>query len=139
MTLEWGCLVHALSSAGHILTGLGLREAQRSVPPKVNAFWENASFRNYADYALGPEFHEGLRLLREWGHHNRLAVMCAESVWWRCHRRIITDYLLAAGEEVFHILDHNHVERARLTEAAQVRPDDAVTYPATQPGLPGVQ
>jgi len=117
----------------------GLREAQRGVPADVNAFWENASFRNYADYALGSEFHQGLRQLREWGHRDCLAVMCAESLWWRCHRRIITDYLLAAGEEVFHILGHNHVERARLTEAARIQSDGAVRYPPTQPGLPGVQ
>jgi uncharacterized protein (DUF488 family) len=56
--------------------------------------------------------------------------MCAEAVWWRCHRRIIADYLIAAGETVFHILGHNHVERARMTDAARPAADGALTYPA---------
>jgi uncharacterized protein (DUF488 family) len=55
--------------------------------------------------------------------------MCAEAVWWRCHRRIITDYLIAAGESVFHILGAHHTEPAKLTEGAQVRADGTVVYP----------
>jgi hypothetical protein len=55
--------------------------------------------------------------------------MCAESLWWRCHRRIIADYLMAAGEEVFHILGLGHVEQARLTPEARVEPDGGLTYP----------
>ncbi len=56
--------------------------------------------------------------------------MCAEAVWWRCHRRIIADYLLAAGEQVMHILGTSHVEVARLTPGAVVRDDGTVVYPA---------
>jgi uncharacterized protein (DUF488 family) len=56
--------------------------------------------------------------------------MCAETVWWRCHRRIIADYLIAAGETVFHILGPGHIEPARLSPAARIGPGPTVTYPA---------
>jgi uncharacterized protein (DUF488 family) len=55
--------------------------------------------------------------------------MCAESLWWRCHRRIITDYLIAAGEKVFHILGPGHLEEAHLTPAARIDRDGTLTYP----------
>ncbi len=87
----------------------GLRGKQPSVSPDVNAFWENASFHNFADYALSEEFRSGLEKLRALGRATPSSVMCAESLWWRCHRRIITDYLIAAGEEVFHILGPGHL------------------------------
>src|SRR5688572_9689189 len=77
---------------------LGGLRSHRAVPPTVNGFWQNESFHNYADYAMGDEFQLGLRKLREIGHAQRCAVMCAEAVWWRCHRRIIADYLVAVGE-----------------------------------------
>jgi uncharacterized protein (DUF488 family) len=107
----------------------GLRGTQRDVAPAVNAFWENASFHNYADYAMSEEFRSGLRTLRELGKNARSSVMCAESVWWRCHRRIIADYLIAAGEDVFHILSQGHIERANLTPAARPGPKETLTYP----------
>jgi uncharacterized protein (DUF488 family) len=108
----------------------GLRARQRDVPADVNAFWENKSFHNYADYAMSEEFRAGLARLRELGHATPCAIMCAEAVWWRCHRRIIADYLLAAGETVFHILGPHHVDPARLTEAARLGADGTMTYPA---------
>lgn len=107
----------------------GLRGIQRDVPPETNAFWENASFHNYADYAMSQDFRLGLRTLRELGKTARSCVMCAESLWWRCHRRIIADYLIAAGEDVFHIVGEGHIERAVLTLAAAPGPDETLTYP----------
>jgi uncharacterized protein (DUF488 family) len=107
----------------------GLRGKQPGVTPDVNAFWANASFHNYADYAMGEEFRSGLETLRALGRSAPAAIMCAESLWWRCHRRIITDYLIASGEEVLHILGPGHVEQARLTPAARVEPDGTLTYP----------
>src|SRR5437667_88136 len=95
-----------------------------------NAFWENQSFHNYADYALSQSFRCGLARLRALGDERRCAVMCAEAVWWRCHRRIIADYLLAAGEEVFHILGPDRIELARMSDAANVRADGALVYGA---------
>jgi uncharacterized protein (DUF488 family) len=113
----------------HIAALGGLRGHKRDVPPEVNGFWQNASFHNYADYALGETFHEGLARLREIGHATPCAIMCAEAVWWRCHRRIISDYLLAASESVFHILGKGHVEPARMNEGARVE-DARITYPS---------
>jgi uncharacterized protein (DUF488 family) len=79
---------------------------------------------------MSEEFGSGLARLRELGHARQCAIMCAEAVWWRCHRRIIADYLIAAGETVFHILGRNHIEQARLTSAARLGPLGTLTYPA---------
>jgi uncharacterized protein (DUF488 family) len=115
----------------------GLRSRARDVLPTLNAFWDNDSFHNYADYALSPAFRDGLSHLRELGHQRRCAVMCAETVWWRCHRRIITDYLLAAGERVFHILGPGHVDEAHMTAAARPQANGHLAYPAEPPARPG--
>jgi len=111
----------------------GLRSRVREMAPEVNAFWENDSFHNYADYAMGERFREGLAHLRELGRRQRCAIMCAETVWWRCHRRIITDYLLAAGETVFHILGPGKIEAAMMNEAARPQGANVLTYPAAPP------
>lgn len=112
----------------HIAELGGLR-ANKGVDPQVNGFWQNKSFHNYADYALGDAFHQGFGRLLELGAERRCAIMCAESVWWRCHRRIIADYLLARGEQVFHILGKGHVDPATMTPDAKAEPDGAVLYP----------
>jgi uncharacterized protein (DUF488 family) len=113
----------------------GLRSRDRNVPPSLNAFWENDSFHNYADYALSAAFREGLKHLRRCGQTQVCAIMCAETVWWRCHRRIITDYLLASGETVFHLLGSSKIEAAVMTEEAQPQADGSVLYPAGQGDL----
>jgi uncharacterized protein (DUF488 family) len=117
----------------HIAALGGLRGRVREVPHEVNAFWDNESFHNYADHAMGASFRDGLSHLRARGRERRCAIMCAETVWWRCHRRIITDYLLAAGEAVFHILGPGHVEPAAMTEAAQSKGEGTLVYPAEPP------
>jgi uncharacterized protein (DUF488 family) len=114
----------------HIAELGGLRGRQRLAEPSPNGFWENGSFRNYADYALSESFAAGLARLRELGAERRTAIMCAEAVWWRCHRRIIADYLLAAGEAVFHILGPDKIEEARMTPTARLIPGRGVIYPA---------
>jgi uncharacterized protein (DUF488 family) len=119
----------------HVAALGGLRGRQRDVPAEVNGFWQNASFHNYADYAMGDRFRDGLALLRELGRSHRCAVMCAETLWWRCHRRIIADYLLAGGDTVFHILGPGHVEPARMTTAAEPQPSGALAYPAAAEAL----
>jgi uncharacterized protein (DUF488 family) len=113
----------------HIAALGGLRGRKSGVPPAVNALWTNQSFHNYADYAMGEEFRAGLAQLRRLGRARRCAVMCAESLWWRCHRRIIADYLVSEGETVFHILGTNHVARARLTPGATRGRDGTLVYP----------
>ncbi len=116
----------------HIAALGGLRGKSKTVPAELNAFWQNASFHNYADYALSEPFRSGLGQLRSRGHAQRCAIMCAESVWWRCHRRIIADYLIAAGETVFHIMAKGRTEPARITPEAEIRADGSLVYPAPQ-------
>ena len=107
----------------------GLRSRQEQQSGSLNGFWENASFRNYADYAAGEPFRRGLDTLRRMGTRQNCAIMCAEAVWWRCHRRIIADYLLASGEAVFHILSASRTEPAQITPAAEIRTDGTLIYP----------
>ena len=119
----------------------GLRKREREVPPELNGWWENRSFHNYADYALSPEFEAGLAELVALGRERRVAMMCAEAVWWRCHRRIVADYLLAADEAVFHLMGSDKVEPASLSRGARVT-RAGVTYPAQpkpepEPATPG--
>jgi uncharacterized protein (DUF488 family) len=116
----------------HIAALGGLRGRQHDVPPSINASWENKSFHNYADYAMGESFRRGLAVLRELGQSRCCAIMCAEAVWWQCHRRIIADYLLAAGEAVFHIIGPRKIEPAGMTAAARRHPSGILTYPATE-------
>src|SRR5690625_4961828 len=78
----------------------GRRPKQPEVDETLNAFWRVQAFHNYADYALGPEFGAALEEVIRLGRERRLALMCAEALWWRCHRRIITDYLLLRGHAV---------------------------------------
>lgn len=87
------------------------------------------SFHNYADYALGYQSREALRELIELGRDQLLAMMCSEAVWWRCHRRIITYYLLLNGYDVQHLMAPGRIENARRSEAAHLREDSAVIYP----------
>jgi uncharacterized protein (DUF488 family) len=116
----------------------GLRKRQRDVDPSVNANWENDSFHNYADYALGEEFRAALDELVALGRRIPVAVMCAEAKWWQCHRRIIADHLLARGETVFHILNADRREPAQMNPAARIGEAKTVTYPgAHQPSLFG--
>jgi uncharacterized protein (DUF488 family) len=113
----------------HIAELGGLRGKQREVSP--NDYWRVKSFRNYADYALTTPFRDGLNRVRGRAQERRCAIMCAETLWWRCHRRIIADYLLAAGERVCHILAPAHVEAARMTPGAVARSDGAIIYAGT--------
>jgi uncharacterized protein (DUF488 family) len=113
----------------HLAALGGLRGRKADVAPDVNGFWRVQSFHNYADYALTEPFRAGLAQLRALGHERHCVIMCAEAVWWRCHRRLITDYLIAAGETVLHIMGDGRSEPARMTEAAQPQPDGSITYP----------
>ena len=112
----------------------GLRGRSRDVPPEVNGFWTNASFHNYADHALSPDFLAALDRLVAAGHRERCAIMCSEAVWWRCHRRIVADPLIARGETVFHLTEPGREDPASLTPGAIVRPDRTVVYPAAGTG-----
>lgn len=112
----------------HIAELGGLRGKQKAVEQSGGGFWRNKSFQNYADYTLSPAFHNGLAQLREHGAQARTAIMCAEAVWWRCHRRIIADYLLSNGQDVFHILGPGNIAPASLTKGAHAS-NGRVSYP----------
>ena len=117
------------------MAALGGLRGRRKDGPSRNAWWNNTSFRNYADHALAPAYREAIGELRALGHASTSAVMCAEAVWWRCHRRIIADYLLAAGEQVLHIMERGRLEPAKLTPAATLQPDGSLLYTAPPPTL----
>jgi uncharacterized protein (DUF488 family) len=107
----------------------GLRGRSKTVPPEINGYWENQSFHNYADYALSDEFERGLEQLMSTAAVQRTAIMCAEAVWWRCHRRIIADYLLLRGRSVIHMMGEGRSDPARITPAARER-EGRLVYPA---------
>ena len=85
-----------------------------------NTAWKNASFRAYADHMESEEFRKGVEDLLELAANARTAVMCAESLWWRCHRSLISDYLKAAGHTVIHILSETKTEEHPFTPAARI-------------------
>lgn len=124
----------SLSDAGiryaHVAELTGRRPIQHDVPDEVNALWRNRSFHNYADYALGSDFAHGLdELIGQADARHPPAVMCSEGVWWRCHRRLIADHLLAHGIRVGHLMPDGRIADAELTPGAVVR-DGGVEYPA---------
>ena len=111
----------------------GRRPKQKEVDGHLNALWQVQSFHNYADFALSDEFGTAFRELLRLGEDRRLSLMCSEAVWWRCHRRIITDYLLLNGHAVDHLMGPGHIEHAAPTQGAQRTADGKVVYPAPEP------
>lgn len=111
----------ALSAAGinyfHMPEIGGRRKAK---PDSLNMAWRNESFRGYADYMETEAFREGIERLMELARERRTAIMCAEAVWWRCHRSLISDYLKADGVTVTHILGIGKAEEHPFTSAAQI-------------------
>jgi uncharacterized protein (DUF488 family) len=85
-----------------------------------NTAWKNQSFRGYADHMETEEFQRGIERLLEIAGRKRAAIMCAEALWWRCHRSLISDFLKARGIEVIHILDATHDEPHPYTSAARI-------------------
>jgi len=115
----------------HVAELGGLRHAKKDSP---NAGWQNASFRGYADYMQTPQFAQGLAKLNQERRGRRVCIMCAEAVWWRCHRRMIADAEVARGIPVKHIMSENVTKPDELTEFALVKKKRGrpplITYPA---------
>jgi len=107
----------------------GRRGARADGALSPHSLWREPAFRNFADYAETAEFREAFAALVNLANRGSPAIMCAEAVWWRCHRRIVADYLLAAGEEVRHIMAPGKIEPASLTPGAKPQPDGAILYP----------
>jgi len=115
-------LARALPSAGLAYAWLpSLGGRRRPLPDSPNVGWRHASFRGYADHTATEEFAEGLHELLMLAGGLRTAVMCAEVLWWRCHRRLIADVLVALGVRVVHVRDRAHAEEHRLRPPAVVR------------------
>jgi uncharacterized protein (DUF488 family) len=129
-TLPDSLAVHGIGYR-HLRTLGGRRHHPKGAPPSTNTFWRVAAFRNYADYAATDAFRAGLEELLALVQMHRCAIMCAEAVWWRCHRRIIADYLLVRGVLVEHIMGLDQVTPAILTSEAIVMADGTLRYPGT--------
>ena len=100
---------------------------RRPVPATVNVGWRHEAFRGYADHVQGEEFAEGLFELQMIAGGLRSVVMCAEVLWWRCHRRLISDVLVSLGESVLHVRGEEAPEAHRLTPPARMV-DGVLTY-----------
>jgi len=133
-------LAQSLAEAGidyrHLVALGGRRHAPKHRVSR-NTLWRVESFRNYADYAETPEFASALNELEGLAREQPTAFMCAEAVWWRCHRRLITDYMLARGWRVVHLLAPGQQAPASLTAGAVIKPDGTIEYRGAGSCLPG--
>jgi uncharacterized protein (DUF488 family) len=125
-----GSLAESLPAAGiaYVQLGAGLggrRKARRDTP---NPGWRVAGFRGYADHMATEEFRSALQELERVGRERPTAFMCAEGPWWRCHRQLIADALLARGWDVGHVMPDGRLEPHRLTPFAVVE-GEQITYP----------
>jgi uncharacterized protein (DUF488 family) len=131
-----GALGEALADAGieYVLLGDELGGRRRPVPGSPNGGWRVAQFQGYADHMSSAEFDAGLARLEQLASARRTAYMCAEGDWRRCHRRLVSDALLARGWRVSHIGRDGSLEAHELTSFAVVD-DGRVSYPPAQPRL----
>jgi uncharacterized protein (DUF488 family) len=109
----------------------GRRNRQHDVDPAINAAWQNASFRNYADYTLGDAYQAALLNLATMAQTSRVAFMCSEALPWRCHRSLIADSLVARAWAVHHLMSVGKVTEHRLGQwgPEPFIADGRVTYP----------
>lgn len=108
----------------------GRRPAHADSP---NLAWRNASFRGYADYMQTPGYRAARERLQELALQKRVAVMCAEAMWWQCHRSLIADDFKAAGWEVIHLLSPGRQQEHPYTSAARIV-DGRLDYSARPDG-----
>lgn len=107
---------------------------RKPVPGSPNGAWRNPAFQGYADHLASAEFAQGLARVLESAAARPTALMCAESVWWRCHRRLISDVLVQRGFEVLHILGSAQVQAHVLSPEARSERGTLI-YPPAQAGL----
>jgi uncharacterized protein (DUF488 family) len=127
-------LADALQTQGieyHWLERLGGRRAKEKNAVSPNAGLRNQSFRNYADYMQTEAFRQGIAALAEIANAKRTAIMCAESVFWRCHRRLVSDFVVAQGGEVQHIFPNGEIRPHQPTAGLKIE-TDGVVYPGEQ-------
>lgn len=109
----------------------GHRSGQPAARLEHQMGWKVAAFRQYAAYATTATYQQSLKELLHLIEHERCVIMCAEVLWWRCHRRIVTDYLLMHGIRVKHILGKDQITDAKMTEFAEPKDDGIIDYPAS--------
>lgn len=109
----------------HAMPELGGRRLPR--PDSRNIGWRDLSFRGYADYMETADFQQAIEQVAVIAMDERAALLCAEAVWWRCHRSLIADYLKVRNVEVFHIMDAQRTQPHRYTSAARLI-DGALAY-----------
>lgn len=97
----------------------------------LNKGWETAGFRIYADYMMSNNFKSAADKLMELAKDRGVVYMCAEKFYWRCHRRLVSDYLLSRGHEVWHIIESDKLRKHELTRFAQVK-NGILTYPSEE-------
>jgi uncharacterized protein (DUF488 family) len=128
-------LAAALAAAGIECVHLPELGGRRDpVPGSPNGGWRIRGFQGYADHMTSSEFAAGIERLMDLARRRRTAVMCAEAAWWRCHRRLLSDALVARGWDVVHVDARGAGQRHELTEFAVVE-GDAVRYPTAQAAL----
>jgi uncharacterized protein (DUF488 family) len=110
----------------------GLGGLRHSVSDSANTGWRNLSFRGFADYMQKEEFVKSLRALMELAKTERLVLMCAEAVPWRCHRSLIADALSVRGVQVEHILSLTSLQSHKITPWAKVN-GTHIAYPSEEP------
>ena len=93
---------------------------RRAKPDSINMAWRNEMFRGYADHMESEEFRDGIEGLLTLARERRTAIMCAEAVWWKCHRSLIADYLKAKGVKVLHIAGEEKAAEHPFTSAARI-------------------
>lgn len=130
---EREALSRILSAEGieycHVQELGGLRKPR---PDSANTAWRHPSFRGYADYMASESFAQGIDRLLEFARARPTAIMCAEAVWWRCHRSLVAEALLVRGHDVQHIMGPGKLTPATLREFAVVD-GDRITYPGGRP------
>jgi uncharacterized protein (DUF488 family) len=98
----------------------GRRTRQMAPDQSPHVALRNPSFRNYADYMLSPQFHQAIERLVERSEKRNTVIMCAEYLYFRCHRMLVSDYLISQGHTVLHILDDNPPTSHNLTQDARI-------------------
>jgi uncharacterized protein (DUF488 family) len=122
------------AGVGYEWMGEALGGRRAPAPGSVNDAWEDTAARGYADHMGSPEFAAGLEALERLARERRTALMCAEADWRHCHRRLISDALMARGWRVAHLRETGAIEEHRLPGFAVVE-GGRVSYPAVQTSL----
>jgi uncharacterized protein (DUF488 family) len=121
----------AREGIAYVQLGESLGGRRRPAPETTNTGWRVEGFRGYADHMRSPEFRSALADLEALGRERRTACMCAEGVWWRCHRQLIADALLVRGWAVHHVMPNGRLAEHRLTTFAVVD-GGSITYPGQE-------